>query len=442
MKRRDFLKFSSAAGLMSVGGTSLVQAQSSYTGPYWLFIEANGAWDPTSFCDPKGRGLGPNGDINNYDQNDIQTAGNIAYAPPPDSFPGGGGLFSNQEFFTNHHERLVVVNGIDMGTNSHRIGQKAAFTGSLPENYPSLAAIIAAELGADRAIPYIVSQIRESTATYGIVPRAVLGGSNLGIIRELAYPNRSNATDDSAARQYLADSNMGLLKAASAARRQRLMSQQRLVRINGAQVLHDNVRDIDKSALGTFVDSLANNVAPTGIVDSDNRSRQLALDAQNAFAGFESGAAATAHIMSSGFDTHTDHDARHYPRLTGHLAAVDFIIQAAIDRGLGDNLIIVMGSDFGRTNRINGNDGKDHWPIGSMMVWGAPAFVDGNRVVGGTDNDQRALQVNPSTLQLDTNGITLTPEYVHQSLRRLAGIHNGSVSAQFPFDEAALRIFS
>ncbi|MEO0575543.1 MAG: DUF1501 domain-containing protein [Pseudomonadota bacterium] len=442
MKRRDFLKISSAAGLMTVGGTSLVQAQGQHTGPYWLFIEANGGWDPTSFCDPKGRGLGPNGDISDYDQNDVQTAGNIAYAPPPDSFPGGGGLFSNQEFFTNHHERLVVVNGIDMGTNSHVAARRAAFTGSLPRDYPSLGAVIAAELGPDLAIPYVVSTVSETTVTNGIVPRVGLTGSQLGTIRELAYPNRSNATDDRQAQQYLADTNLGLMQAASAARRQRLISSQRLTRINGAQVLHDSVRDIDKSTLGNFVESLANNVVTPPVFDSDSRARRMIDDAQNAFAAFESGAAATAHVRAGGFDTHDDHDANHYPRLMSHLSAIDFIIQAAIDRGFGENLIIVMGSDFGRTNKINSDAGKDHWPIGSMMVWGAPTFVDGNRVVGGTDNEQRALQVNPSTLAIDANGVTLSPEYVHQSLRRLAGIHTGGVATQFPFDEAALRIFS
>ncbi|MEL6868442.1 MAG: DUF1501 domain-containing protein [Pseudomonadota bacterium] len=442
MKRRDFLKISGAAGLMSVGGTNLVQAQGMHTGPYWLFIEAFGGWDPTSFCDPKGRGLGPNGDISDYDQNDVQTVGNIAYAPPPDSFSGGGGLFSNQEFFTNHYQRLVVVNGIDMGTNSHVAARRAAFTGSLPQDYPSTAALIAAELAPDLAIPYVVGSVSETTVTNGIVPRVGLGGSELGAVRELAYPNRSVPTDARESRQYLSNSNLDLVQAASAARRQRLIASQRLTRINGAQVLHDSVRDIDKSTLGAFVDSLTNNVSIPSSFVGDSRARQMINDAQNAFAAFESGAAATAHVRAGGFDTHDDHDARHYPRLMGHLAAIDFIIQAAIDRGFGNNLIIVMGSDFGRTNRINSDAGKDHWPIGSMMVWGAQAFVDGNRVVGGTDNEQRALQVNTSTLDIDSNGVTLTPEYVHQSLRRLAGVQNGGVAAQFPFDEAALRIFS
>ena len=442
MKRRDFLKISTAAGLMSVGGVRLTQAQSTFSGPYWLLIEARGGWDPTSFCDPKGRGKGPNGDINDYDQLAIGTAGNFAYAPPPDSFPGGGGLFTNQEFFTNHFQRLVVVNGIDMGTNSHDVGRTAAWTGTRSRNYPSIAAVVAGEVAPDFALPFVASSSSQSSTTIGVVPRTVVSGGELNVVREVAFPNRSNANNADPSRQYFADGVLARVNTASAARRQRQMAEQRLERINGAQVIHDNIRGIDKSTISGFVDGMAAKSAPNAFVQSRNAARSLFDKAQNAFAGFESGAAATAQIDIGGFDTHDDHDARHYPRLMDYMAAVDNIIQDAIDRGLGNNLIVVMGSDFGRTNRINNDNGKDHWAYGSMMVWGAPAFINGNRIVGGTDDEQRSLRVNPSTLAIDSNGIELTMEYVHQSLRQVAGIQNSQTASQYPFAEQVLPIFT
>ena len=125
------------------------------------------------------------------------------------------------------------------------------------------------------------------------------------------------------------------------------------------------------------------------------------------------------------------------------LAAVDNIITDAMARGIGDNLIIVMGSDFGRTNKYNSDAGKDHWPHGSVMVWAAPQFINGNKVVGATDDMQISQRVNPSTLALDPSGVELTPEYIHQALRNLAGIdQNPSVTNNFPFTEAVLPIFS
>ena len=442
MKRRDFLKISTATGLMSIGGARLAQAQSNFSGPYWLLIEARGGWDPTSFCDPKGRGLGPNGDINNYDQNDIGTAGNFAYAPPPDSFPGGGGLFTNQEFFTNHFQRLVVVNGINMGTNSHTVGRTAAWSGTRVGSHPSFGAVVAGAVGPELALPFVTNSSGESAVTKGLVPTTTVSGRELNVIREAAFPNRSNVFNGNTNTQYFADGVYNQVQAASAARRQRQQAAQRLTRIRGAQVLHDNARNIDSSTIGMFVDQLNNAAAPNAYVQTRNRAEQLFDQAQSAFAAFESGAAAAAQIDLGGFDTHNNHDASHYPRLMDYLAAVDNIIQDAIDRGLGNNLIIVMGSDFARTNRYNEDNGKDHWSHGSMMVWGAPAFINGNRRIGATDNEQRSRRVNASTLALDSNGIELTMEYIHQSLRSVAGVQASAAATQYPFAEQALPIFS
>ena len=158
---------------------------------------------------------------------------------------------------------------------------------------------------------------------------------------------------------------------------------------------------------------------------------------------FESGTAATAQVTLPEFDTHQNHDQRHYPRLMDLFAAVDNIIADANARGIGDRLIIVMGSEMGRTNYYNGNNGKDHWPHTSMMAWGDSSHFAGNRVVGATDDMHRSIKVNTSTLQPDNNGVELTPEYVHQALRNLAGIdQNPSVTANFPFGQGVLPIFT
>ncbi|MEM1260906.1 MAG: DUF1501 domain-containing protein [Pseudomonadota bacterium] len=443
MKRRDFLKISTATGLMSIGGVRLSQAQSSFSGPYWMLIEARGGWDPTSFCDPKGRGLGPNGDINNYDQGDIGTVGNFAYAPPPDSFAGGGGLFSNQEFFTNHFQRLVVVNGIDVGTNSHQVGRTASWSGTRSGSHPSIGAIIAGATAPEFALPFITNSSSESGVTKGLVPTSTVSGGSLNVIREVAFPNRSNVFNSNADRQYFADNVYGQISAASTARRQRQIASQRLMRIKDAQVLHDGVRSVDATTIGMFVDQLSNASTPNTFVQSRRDADRLFDQSQTAFAAFESGAAAAAQIDLSSFDTHNDHDARHYPKLMDYLAAVDNIIQDAIDRGLGNNLIIVMASDFARTNRYNNDNGKDHWPHGSMMVWGPPAYINGNRLVGATDDEQRSINLNPNTLAVDPNGgIELTMEYVHQALRNIAGVDQSATAGQYPFTEAVLPIFS
>lgn len=440
MKRRDFMRLSaSTTGMLLCGGVRLGMAQQAFTGPYWLFIEARGGWDPTSFCDPKGFGLGPNGDINNYDQNDIGQIGNIRYAPPPDSFAGAS-IFHMQDFFEAHYQNLVVVNGINQGTNSHDVGQTAAWTGSRSLDYPSIGALVAAEASSDLSLPFVANSSSYSSKTNGLVPRTLVRGGDLNAIREIAFPNRSNVNQSAT---YHANPVRSLIDSAAAARRQRQLAEQRLLRIQRALARHDAARNTDVASLTGFVANLDNTSAPNSYVNTRNNARSLFNQAQTAFAAFEAGAAATAQLDMGGFDTHEDHDARQYPRLSDYLAAVDNIIADANARGIGNNLIIVMASDFGRTNRYNNDNGKDHWPHTSMMVWGPNNLIQGNRVVGATDNEQRSLRVNPNTLELDSNGIELTPEHIHQALRGLAGIaQNPGVSGNFPFAEQVLPLFT
>ncbi|MEM7612954.1 MAG: DUF1501 domain-containing protein [Pseudomonadota bacterium] len=440
MKRRDFLRLSAtASGMMLCGGVRLAQAQQAFSGAHWLLIEANGGWDPTSFCDPKGFGLGVNGDINNYDQADIGQAGNIRFAPPPDSFASSS-LFSNADFFNAHFERLVVVNGINHGTNSHTVGRTASWTGTRVREYPSIGPMVAWGNNPELSLPFVASQSRESSKTLGIVPRALLSNGNQNAIREIASPNLVNTNRSD---QYHSNSARALIDAAANARRARQLANQRLARLQNALGEHNAARNRDVNTLRSFVTELDNVAAPNSYVQSRTQARSLFNQAQTAFAGFESGAAATAQIGIGGFDTHDDHDARHYPRLMDYLAGVDNIISDAQARGIADNLIIVMGSDFGRTNKYNNDNGKDHWSHTSMMVWAGPAIMAGNRVVGATDDLQRSRRINPTTLEVNDSGIELSPEYTHQALRRLAGIdQDPQVTSAFPLSVSSLPIFA
>ena len=48
--------------------------------------------------------------------------------------------------------------------------------------------------------------------------------------------------------------------------------------------------------------------------------------------------------------------------------SVDYLWEYAEEHGVADRMVVVMGSDFGRTNFYNSDDGKDHWPIGSFVI--------------------------------------------------------------------------
>jgi uncharacterized protein (DUF1501 family) len=161
--------------------------------------------------------------------------------------------------------------------------------------------------------------------------------------------------------------------------------------------------------------------------------------AEVAVAAFSSGIAVSANMHIGGFDTHGDHDQRHANRLTQLLEGVDHLWDQIVSAGLQDRTTVLVASDFGRTPFYNDGNGKDHWNVTSVMAMGAG--VRGNRVVGGTDDHVEALKINPQTLQLDPNGITITPEHVYVALRQMAGI-NSDLQGRFGINESYINLFS
>ena len=67
-------------------------------------------------------------------------------------------------------------------------------------------------------------------------------------------------------------------------------------------------------------------------------------------------------VNSYGWDTHGDNFNGHsnlVPKVDQALAA---IVEDLAARGMLDNVLVIAMSEFGRTPRINGNIGRDHWP--------------------------------------------------------------------------------
>ena len=76
-------------------------------------------------------------------------------------------------------------------------------------------------------------------------------------------------------------------------------------------------------------------------------------------------------LSYGGWDTHSNN----FPTLQRQLPNLDRgvanIIQDLHDRGMQDDVIVVVWGEFGRTPRINGGQGRDHWPsVMSAMVAG------------------------------------------------------------------------
>ena len=167
--------------------------------------------------------------------------------------------------------------------------------------------------------------------------------------------------------------------------------------------------------------------------ESFGHSSDLKRQAQLTVLAFKAGVAASADLWLGGFDTHANHDPEQGWLLGNLTDSVDYLWDYAELHGVADRLVVVMGSDFGRTNRYNADQGKDHWPIGSFIVMEKnQRWTD--RVIGETDELHYAHKIDPRTLQRDDSGGTLIyPKHVHKALRRYLGIEHTPDSQQFPF---------
>ena len=162
-------------------------------------------------------------------------------------------------------------------------------------------------------------------------------------------------------------------------------------------------------------------------------SSRLKLQAQLAVLAFKAGVAVSADLYLGGFDTHRDHDQDHELLLGNLTDSVDFLWEYAEIHGVANRMVVVMGSDFGRTNHYNSDLGKDHWPIGSFVVMEKNRSWT-NRVVGETDELHFARKVNSVSLRRDdASGLIIHPKHIHKALRRYLGVENTVESQMFPF---------
>lgn len=428
MNRRQFLQRSIALGMAGAIPAALIKpAYGASADRFLITVNASGGWDPTSLMDPKGNaprsdGLGP---VNNFSASAIKSAGNLVYAPYSDLIEapdeGSAGHFDN--FFAKHHERLLVINGIDTQTNGHDSGRRFVWSGQLQEGYPTVAALAAAPY-AEQPMAFISNGGYDFTASL-VAPVRTADASTFS---QLAYPNSMFPNNEALlAAGFQSASTYELVQQARS---------ERLTRLRLAETLPK--RQLQMDQLATARSSDVGLETLLGYLPEEVSSG-LKGQAEVALAAFASGLAVSATLNISGFDTHGDHDQDHTDSLTALLEGIDHLWEQIELRGLQDKVTVIVGSDFGRTPFYNSGEGKDHWNITSILAMGAG--ITGNRVIGGTDANFEALAINPDTLELDSNGIIMTPQHVHRALRDFLGVQT-ELDKLFPISVEALDLFS
>ena len=422
MKRRAMLETLMAAGAGMAASASgfrlpLVHA-ADYRGKLFVFVQADGGWDPTSFCDPKANTPGEPV-INHWAQRDeVRHAGRIPYAP----------FARNAAFFEKYHRRMLVINGVDAQTNSHTVGIVHNWSGRNSEGYPTTTALLAAHYAPDLPVPYL--SFGGFSATSGVTRFTRIDSAYL--LRDIANP-----TWDMPGQEVFSEAARGVLESYLVKTAERLEAVPNLL---PGDVRH---RGFYRSAFATEgLKAYADAIPPEDELEQEDRYRgrdrdfysALRRQAQLTVLAFKTGVAVSADLWLGGFDTHATHDPDHEWLLGNLTDSVDYLWEYAETHGVADRMVVVIGSDFGRTNFYNAQSGKDHWPIGSFVIMEKNRPWTG-RAVGETDGLHFAQRINPRTLRRDDrNGTIIYPKHVHKALRRYLGIENTPGARRFPFN--------
>ncbi len=73
------------------------------------------------------------------------------------------------------------------------------------------------------------------------------------------------------------------------------------------------------------------------------------------------------------------------------------LVKDLVDRGMWKNTVVLWMGEFGRTPRINQNNGRDHWARCWSVALGGGA-IKGGQVYGSTTKDGMDIQDNKATL--------------------------------------------
>ena len=104
-------------------------------------------------------------------------------------------------------------------------------------------------------------------------------------------------------------------------------------------------------------------------------------------------------INNYGFDNHGDNLGRLKIQLPNFDLACSALIEDLVQRGLWDRTLLIVTGEFGRTPKINGSGGRDHWPyVYSYLIGGAG--IPGGRVIGASDAEGAYPASTPVTPEM------------------------------------------
>ena len=406
LSRRGFL----GAALAGAAVASLPRgrrARAAATGPKknLILVFAAGGWDVTYSVDPKPDLETvdvPVGRLGTYDGLDVwedASRPNIA------------------AFFSAWAGATTIVRGLSVRSIAHEECKKRVLTGTPSAASPDLAAMCAHENGADLPLPYLILGQNAMTGPLASSSGRVGSRNQLVGVLDQGQAYRLPADVAPAGSHFVpGPGDETAMRAFLTARAER----ERATR---------GARGYNKRRLDDFQGSLVRGDLLQASADGFGaRGRNLNLATQVTLAAdvIEQGISRAVQIDTRlGFDTHNNKEQQNdfHNTVFGVLGDLCTDLQGRAGAGAGatlfDETIVVVMSEMSRTPKINGQMGKDHWPVTSALVIGGGA---GNgRVLGGTTNKLEARAIDLATGTSIADGPSLQTNNLVAGVLSMAG---------------------
>jgi hypothetical protein len=333
-----------------------------------------------------------------------------------------------------HIREMCIVRGIAMNTVSHQAGMRYLLTGRAPIGLRARGASIPTEIavqlygeGAPEDMP-IVPNLAYSVESYNDRHPSFASGLKISSVNDLLSALRkpdlgySDAEERFMTRYLGGHEDYGLpLEAMPAA----------LHRARDSKIQAEAVLAAQLDERFHF---------PQGInLNSQDAAGVLAVQAIT-----EQICTSVSLRLAGNLDTHGQNWAvQQAPGQEAGFQVVANILQALKDKEYPDgsnvswlaHTTVVAFSEFSRTPLLNVNEGRDHHPVGSVMMWGAG--VPHGKVVGASSD--RGMLNQPIDLHTglpDPNGVDIRPEDLMGTLLANAGMDNSFLGSDVQFIHA------
>jgi hypothetical protein len=328
-------------------------------------------------------------------------------------------------FFTRWGRRSCIVNGIDAHSVGHDSAAQFVLTGTSSSSFPDWPTILAANGRAEYPLPHVVFSGPSFAGTEGATVVRAGGGTLLDLVDgSILGQSDETAPIPSQPANDIMDAYVRDQAAAWALLRGRKSRE----RAEGLLANIERAMEIEGRAFEAGLSDLGANVLDQAVQASEL---------------FRLGLSRCAMIqIDGGYDTHGN-EMDQAPQQDELYRVLDQLMEH-LSTTPGDNatwlideVVIVALSEFGRTPLLNGGGGKDHWPYGSALVVGSG--VAGNRVVGATDEELVAMDIDFTTGQASSSGEHLACEHLGTALLTLGGLDPADHLPDVPVLEAVIR---